>query len=279
MTTPTFLYIGAAKAGTSWLFEMLYDHPEVFVPVAKDLRFFEEYYHHGLDWYLSHFKGSEQYSVRGELSHDYFISELYAERIKQHLPDIKLIACLREPRDLMESAYNYTKLHDPAQTRDPEKYMTHSIAAEHIAYLRNLTWFYNRFPANNILIMLYDTLLENPEVFVKEVYDFLGVQSSYVPKGLDQRVNSARNARFTGFTQLAYQTAHIMRQIGFAQIVGFVKRQAWINKFLYTSTAEKESFPLHLKEKIFETYSPTYPDLEQLISKKLPSSWNKPSNR
>ena len=39
---PTFLYIGIAKAGSSWIFEMLREHPEIYIPVAKDLRFFEE---------------------------------------------------------------------------------------------------------------------------------------------------------------------------------------------------------------------------------------------
>ena len=41
---PNFLFIGTAKAGSSWIFEILREHPQVFVPDAKDLHFFDKYY-------------------------------------------------------------------------------------------------------------------------------------------------------------------------------------------------------------------------------------------
>ena len=46
---PDFLVIGVAKAGTSWLFEILNEHPDIFIPVAKDIMFFDLCYERGLD--------------------------------------------------------------------------------------------------------------------------------------------------------------------------------------------------------------------------------------
>ena len=59
---PTFLYIGAPKAGSSWLYEILREHPEVFVPTAKDTQFFDYYFDKGFDWYLSHLGGEREKS-------------------------------------------------------------------------------------------------------------------------------------------------------------------------------------------------------------------------
>ena len=49
---PNFLFIGAAKTGSSWLYEIMLQHPEIFVPRIKDPYFFDRFYEKGLDWYL-----------------------------------------------------------------------------------------------------------------------------------------------------------------------------------------------------------------------------------
>lgn len=53
---PNFLYIGPDKAGSSWLHEVLIQHPEVFLSEAKDLYFFDRYYDRGMAWYASQFR-------------------------------------------------------------------------------------------------------------------------------------------------------------------------------------------------------------------------------
>ena len=42
---PNFLYVGAGKSGSTWIFEIFRDHPEIFVPISKDIMFFDRYYH------------------------------------------------------------------------------------------------------------------------------------------------------------------------------------------------------------------------------------------
>ena len=53
---PNFIYIGPDKAGSSWLHDVLIEHPQVFMTPAKDLYFFDRYYDKGLDWYAAHFE-------------------------------------------------------------------------------------------------------------------------------------------------------------------------------------------------------------------------------
>ena len=60
-----FLVVGAAKSGTSWLQQMLIQHPQIFLPEPKELHYFNrqfmevpelENYNASkpLSWYLSH---------------------------------------------------------------------------------------------------------------------------------------------------------------------------------------------------------------------------------
>jgi hypothetical protein len=271
---PTFLYIGAAKAGSSWIFEALYDHPEIFVPIAKDIRYFENYYtQHDFSWYLKQFsEATSDHKAIGEVSHDYFINEVYADRIKEHLPDVKLIACLREPTSLMESAYNYGLIHDKAQTISQEHFIVNSVAAQHIAYLRNLTWFYDRFGSDKVLIVFYEDLQRDSLAFIQEVYAFLGVSVDHQPAVLKSYVNPAKSARLESLTQFSYVIARYLRKLGLVNLVGAVKRSSLADRLFYTSLKGGKK-PLLLKQEIIDQCTPTYPELEALIGKKLPSEW------
>ena len=103
---PNFLYIGPDKSGSTWMYNILSQHPECYVPTIKDIYFFDQFYYKGIDWYLSFFKdASHNYKAVGELSHDYLYSKKAAERIFFHYPKVKLITCLRNPIDRTFSNY------------------------------------------------------------------------------------------------------------------------------------------------------------------------------
>ena len=119
--TVNFLIIGAQKAGTTWLCDVLRRHPGVFIPEWKELQFFnmEFNYEKGFDWYLDFFKGSEGCTARGEGTPNYFynictdlehrdwINREVPARVKTVLPDAKFILSLRDPVDRAVSAYNH----------------------------------------------------------------------------------------------------------------------------------------------------------------------------
>jgi len=55
VTLPSFLCIGAQKAGTSWLFSQLQEHPEVWMPPVKELHFFDHLFvPENRKWALDH---------------------------------------------------------------------------------------------------------------------------------------------------------------------------------------------------------------------------------
>lgn len=118
--SPTFLGIGAMKAGTSTLHAYMARHPEIFVPVEKELHYFNRLakgvvYPPG--WYESHFDDS--YRVRGEITPIY-VNHL--ERIATAYPGIKVILSVRNPVERLRSEIHHLRRNpgDLSHAPDPK---------------------------------------------------------------------------------------------------------------------------------------------------------------
>jgi len=111
ITLPNFFIIGAAKCGTTTLFNVLNQHPQVYIPTRKELRFFsdDDKYQKGIDWYSStYFKDASHYPARGDGSTHYlYWGEKVAPRIKEAYNNqcIKFIAIFRQPAKRAYSFY------------------------------------------------------------------------------------------------------------------------------------------------------------------------------
>lgn len=109
--TPSFLVIGAQKAGTSALFKILATHQDVLAPVVKEQHFFDidAEYEKGLRHYTKAFpmvpwRGATK--VTFETTPNYLFQERVPPRIHRFLPHAKLIAVLRDPVSRAFSAWN-----------------------------------------------------------------------------------------------------------------------------------------------------------------------------
>jgi hypothetical protein len=119
---PSFLIIGAQRAGTTSLFDYLRRHPEVagpaggerFVVRRKEVHFFDDRFAMGIDWYRSFFPLAARQRharrrgrdlVAGEATPYYMFHPAVPERVASTLPDVKLIALLRDPVDRAYSHY------------------------------------------------------------------------------------------------------------------------------------------------------------------------------
>jgi len=104
---PNFLIVGAQKAGTTSLAQILNCHPDIHIP-KRQIHFFDvdENYTKGLEWYESELgKGVEDEIIIGESSPRYSFQVNVPERIYKNYPDVKLIWILRNPVDRTYSNY------------------------------------------------------------------------------------------------------------------------------------------------------------------------------
>jgi hypothetical protein len=106
--TPDFIIIGAQKSGTTSLFNMMCKHPRITRAAEKELHFFDLKYDYGPKWYFSNFPIKYK-SITGEATPYYLFHPLVPERVKQLLPNIKLIILLRNPIDRAYSQFHMQK--------------------------------------------------------------------------------------------------------------------------------------------------------------------------
>jgi hypothetical protein len=121
---PSFLIIGAQRAGTTSLFRYLLAHPDVSGPSGgdaavwwvKETHFFDEKYSKGVDWYRSFFPLEGTRRRRRKRGHDllageatpyYMFHPAVPARAAATLPDVRLIALLRDP---VERAYSHYQM-------------------------------------------------------------------------------------------------------------------------------------------------------------------------
>jgi hypothetical protein len=105
---PTFLIIGAQKAGTNSLHAQLLEHPDIGAPFRKEVAYLTHHYQRSVTWYRKHFPlQSRNYRHAGEATPYYLLHPTAPERAHALLPDLRLVAMLRNPVDRTHSHHNH----------------------------------------------------------------------------------------------------------------------------------------------------------------------------
>ena len=108
---PDFVGIGAQRAATTWVYQCLQEHPEVFVAMPKELHFFDAQYEQGLSWHEGHVQSACQYKAVGEITPNYLNVDQAIPRMAKVIPDARLFVVLREPVARAYSAYQLLRDH------------------------------------------------------------------------------------------------------------------------------------------------------------------------
>jgi len=183
MRLPDFLIIGAAKSGTSYLNEILKLHPEIFMPVIKEVHFFnnESEYFQGDQRYAKWFEYAKQDQIVGESTPVYFSNPKIPERIRSSLgPNLKLIVLLRDPVERAISHYKMSFQKGYHKTYDFLNDFHNSVDlvggyANVGFYARSLSRYLDFFELENFLLIDFEDLSTRTSVVLNEVQDFLGL--------------------------------------------------------------------------------------------------------
>ena len=207
---PTFMMIGATKSGTSSLYFYLKQHPDVFMSAIKEPLFFsyppdQDIWDirdgknaknpkvvNNLEAYQRLFEPATQ-KARGEASATYIYLPGTAERIRALIPDVKIIAVLRNPVDHAYSAYlhHIREGWEPCATfaaaldAEPKRIEEGWQALYHYQnggfYFQQLSRFYKQFSPEQIKIFLFDDLQQDPVKVTQDIFEFVGVDPTFVP--------------------------------------------------------------------------------------------------
>ncbi|MDP9365630.1 MAG: sulfotransferase domain-containing protein [Chloroflexota bacterium] len=189
---PGFIIVGAQKGGTTSLHRYLTHHPDVGGALRKEVHFFSWRYDEGLDWYLAHFPQRGEYAFVGEASTSYLSDPDVPERVRRAVPDVRLIALLRNPIDRAYSQYqmNVRKEFEPlsfeeAIAAEPDRLASASSRSDTLwryssyltrgLYADQLGWWFDAFPREQVLVLSSEAFFERPADCLRESLAFLGL--------------------------------------------------------------------------------------------------------
>lgn len=261
----SFIGIGAAKSGTTWLSDNLNKHPDIFIPEKKELQYFNPTLSRmpgvenpdskkTFDWYHSFFDPAKDEKLFGELSVEYLINKGTAERIHAYNPEAKLIVVLRYPPKQLFSLYRYLKQRgvinfetfEIAIEKRPDLFLQYHFAA-------HLEEYYARFKPEQILVKQFDDIKSDPQRFYNEVLAYLGLEP-FTPEGLLEKSNATTTSRYPFLTYLIQNTRQfitksgleglvpVLRALGIVKLGSFIRGQqseGGATETLQPSTARK----------------------------------------
>ncbi|HDK26826.1 MAG TPA: hypothetical protein ENG48_07050 [Candidatus Atribacteria bacterium] len=274
---PNFLYIGADKCGSTWIYKCLEAHPQVYVPVCKDLQFFDLYFDKGLKWYESFFKNvPPQCKAVGELSHNYLFSYQAAKRIKETLPEVKLICCLRNPVERAFACYLY-KIKEGNKVSFKEAMVNFPEVLEKSKYFRYLKTYFRLFDKKQLLILFYEELKHNPHEFIKKIYDFINVNPAFKPYCIGKIILPGSRPRNYILAKLAHKGAILTRRLGFPNVVGIFNNSRLVFNLLYKPYVDtnRPKIDPNTEKELYKFYEADINALEDLLKTSVPNSWRK----
>jgi len=206
---PGAFIIGQPKSGTTALYEMLKQHPQIFMPDRKEPRFFvEEMLHRDaprpggtpktMEEYLTWFEDAEPGQLIAEASPWYLWSPTAPARIAQARPDARLIAILREPASQIRSLHlelvqlyveTETDLRRAIALEGPRgegrelprrTYWPNVLKyGEQANFVDQLRRYDELFAPEQILVLIYDDFRKDNEGTLRRVLAFLGVDEDF----------------------------------------------------------------------------------------------------
>lgn len=178
---PNFIAVGAPRTATTWLDRVLIGH--VGLPAGvKETQFFSWYFDLGIEWYAAHFRNCPSDLPVGEIATTYFDSPAARDRIKQYIPNCKIICTLRDPvrrlyshyRQLRREGYlgnvSFQKAMEQHRKWDnPGNMFSISRYAEHVRAWRE------KFGVENVMVALNDDLEVSAQEYLNQITAFIGI--------------------------------------------------------------------------------------------------------
>lgn len=243
---PSFFIIGAQKAATTWLWDMLSQHPDTSLPQQKEIHYFgsAELYAKGDDWYYRHFQRLDPNKVIGEASTTYFYDRVpywfnksnqiefdkalptIPELITQKFPNAKFIVVLRDPVHRAISAYfHWMKQGKIAPSHGLKKTAINfpkMRILEYGMYAKYLELWMKFVPPERFRVILYEQQIrKNSSRTLSDIYRYLGLNPHFEPSLPEKPVH-----RSWGWTRIVfnYYASKVSSNVGRSRLGAFLDR-------------------------------------------------------
>ncbi len=290
---PNFIVIGAPKSGTTSLYYYLKQHPDVYLPVQKELHYFsfnqlmkntngpgDRQTLNSLcaNWseYERHYSAVQGENAIGDISPSYMYFGVQ-ERIRQELGLIKIVVMLRNPVEKAYSQYMHL-IRDQRETlpfyeallaeesRKEQGWSDFWRYAESSLYAERLQAYMNCFGRENVHVILFDQFIKESQSAMVSLFKFLGLNVN-VTVNTQETYNRTGKARSIKVANFLNQPS-ILKSL-FKRITPDAWRIALRLRVMDSNTADKDEIDGHSAEYLREYFSEDIGNLEKIIGKSL----------
>ena len=204
---PEGYFVGHGKSGTTAMYEMLFQHPQIF-PGRKEPRYFVSEMRERdlprpggtpktLEQYKEWFRGARPDQLIVDVSPWYLWSETAAGLIAQARPDARIVAILREPASFLNSLHRqWLQLYVESEAdfrkavgledarREGRKVPVNTywpkalLYSDHVRYTDQLRRYHAVFPPEQVLVLIYEDFRADNEETMRKVLRFLEVDDT-----------------------------------------------------------------------------------------------------
>ncbi|MFT6599714.1 MAG: hypothetical protein ACJATD_000557 [Alloalcanivorax sp.] len=221
---PNFLICGAPRSGTTFLAKNLAAHPDVYLcsgdegEAGGDVHFFdvdrEDGYLNfgkGFEWYLERFRNAQGEHAVGEKTADYLSDSRAPYLIKKYLGDVKIILVLRDPVERAVSHFWHSRHRMHKVDTFEEILLSPDIMSVDILsdgfYWRHISRYLKVFDRSQVLVLINEMLLADPQSELKKACSFLNVNPEFLFPFVNERINAGSSS------QISYLVAKFGRAI------------------------------------------------------------------
>ncbi|MEL0455270.1 sulfotransferase [Flavobacteriaceae bacterium SZ-1-7] len=292
--------VGAAKSGTTSLYNYLKSHSDVFFPLVKEPNYYSDiesedklvynnpkpkkFYHNKIindrDVYYSLYKDSKNYSVVGDASPSYLWDKNSAKRIYDDFPNAKIIIILRNP---INRAFSHYLMNIKSGVEKEDDFLKALIRDENTfpkvwgdgkvmlykelgMYFSQVKSYYNVFKKENIKVIIYEEFFKDTQKGINSVLEFLRLPN-FKPGELD--LDKKHNVYRSPKGKISKLLLRKKEKFDFARNV----TPRWLKKFIQNAFLFKNSSKPEISKEAFDYLSSAFErevlGLEKLLDKKL----------
>ena len=295
MSLPNFMCLGAAKSGTTTLYDILRQHPDIYMPSFKEPHFFDipANFSNGIKWYSDTYFVKTNKKIIADFTPSYFFDHNAPKRIFNSLGDkIKFLVVLRNPVDRAYSHYLHSR-RDHHENEDFEEslkleanrlskyqenldylsYLRHSYVNQGL-YSEMAKRYLKYYSLDNFLFINFeDELLKEKDLTIQKILDFLEIDRSILlntnirsnPSSKERSQTLKRIMKKTGWWRVLLKT--IIPSLKIRQIIKNRIQRANLRVFTPKRIIQVQ------REKIYTSYfKDDIRNLEQLLDRDF-SNW------
>ncbi len=228
-------------------------------------------------WYAAHFAHGAPERLAGEIAATYFHSDDARTRIAKMLPDAKIICTFRDPSERLYSLYKLKRASGKLACSFQDAVRSDPEMVQSSRYAHYLARWRAEFGPERVLVLIYEDLHSDPDAFVRNVCEFIGIDPFRLDAAMREPVNSTEGAAIPAhpaWTRVGINASHWMRSHRYDRTMAVVRKLGLLRLFLSARQTRPPPLDPTQAAELRSRLRPEIEKLEEMLGIEL-SDWKR----